>query len=39
MAMTMMVMDQALDSLLAFMEPGVSPRNFSKEQLLEAFCR
>jgi len=31
--------EQALDSLLAFMEPGVSPRNYSKEHLLEAFCR
>jgi len=31
--------EQALDSLLAYMEPSVSTRNYTKEELLEAFCR
>jgi len=31
--------EQALDSLLAYMEPSVSIRNYTKEELLEAFCR
>ena len=34
-----MVLMQALDSLLAYMEPSVSIRNYTKEELLEAFCR
>lgn len=25
--------------MLAYMEPGLSSRNYTKEQLLEAFCR
>ena len=37
--MVMMNLEQALDSLLAYMEPTVSTRNFTKEELLEAFCR
>jgi len=31
--------EQALDSLLAYMEPSVSIRNYTKSELLEAFCR
>ena len=37
--MMMVNLEQALDSLLAYMEPSVSTRNFTKEELLEAFCR
>ena len=35
----MKILMQALDSLLAYMEPSVSVRNYTKEELLEAFCR
>jgi len=31
--------EEAADSLLAFMDPAYSPRNYTKEELLEAFCR
>ena len=37
--MMLMIFVQALDSLLAFMEPSVSMRNYTKQELLEAFCR
>ena len=37
--MMLMISVQALDSLLAYMEPSVSIRNYTKSELLEAFCR